>query len=271
MIVSQSLTSLVRREQPVSVVRFRVFCQSRTPFTVSTASDVTGPERTARVRGQVQGVLSEPDTVHGEYSLWRHWSGENSPCPWSGSGCSVRAGHRSQWVQPLTSLVRREQPVSVVRFRVFCQSRTPFTVSTASDVTGPERTARVRGQVQGVLSEPDTVYGECSLWRHWYWESSPCPWSGSGCSVRAGHRSRWVQPLTSLVRREQPVSVVRFRVFCQSRTLEVFTGPIFSPNSSPPHEPGSKSIPAQIQNLMGQPPPIHIKVRTVFTRAMLKY
>ena len=36
--------------------------------------------------------------------------------------------------------------------------------------------------------------------------------------------------------------------------LEVFTGPIFSPNSSPPHEPGSKSIPPQIQNLMGQPP-----------------
>ena len=30
--------------------------------------------------------------------------------------------------------------------------------------------------------------------------------------------------------------------------------PIFSPNSSPPHEAGSKSIPPQIQNLMGQPP-----------------
>ena len=36
--------------------------------------------------------------------------------------------------------------------------------------------------------------------------------------------------------------------------LEFFTGPIFSPNSSPPHEPGSKSIPPQIQNLTGQPP-----------------
>ena len=53
--------------------------------------------------------------------------------------------------------------------------------------------------------------------------------------------------------------------------VEVFTGPIFSPNSSPPHEPGSKSIPPQIQNLMGQPTPIHIKVSTVFTRIVLKY
>ena len=37
--------------------------------------------------------------------------------------------------------------------------------------------------------------------------------------------------------------------------VEVFTGPIFSPNSSPPHESGSKSIPPQIQNLMGKPYP----------------
>ena len=36
--------------------------------------------------------------------------------------------------------------------------------------------------------------------------------------------------------------------------VEVFTGQIFSPNSSPPHEAGSKSITPQIQNLMGQPP-----------------
>ena len=37
-------------------------------------------------------------------------------------------------------------------------------------------------------------------------------------------------------------------------SLEVFTGQIFCPNSSPPHEAGSKSIPPQFQNLMGQPP-----------------
>ena len=36
--------------------------------------------------------------------------------------------------------------------------------------------------------------------------------------------------------------------------VEVFTGQIFSPNSSPSHEAGSKSIPPQMQNLMGQPP-----------------
>ena len=56
--------------------------------------------------------------------------------------------------------------------------------------------------------------------------------------------------------------------------VEVFTGPIFSTNSSPPHEPGSKSIPPQIQNLMGQPPnpyqskncfyPYRVKILIVF-------
>ena len=40
----------------------------------------------------------------------------------------------------------------------------------------------------------------------------------------------------------------------RATVVEVFTGPIFSPNSSPPHEPGSKSIPPQMQNWMGQPP-----------------
>ena len=30
-------------------------------------------------------------------------------------------------------------------------------------------------------------------------------------------------------------------------SVEVFTGPIFNPNSSPPHETGSKSIPPQIK------------------------
>ena len=56
--------------------------------------------------------------------------------------------------------------------------------------------------------------------------------------------------------------------------LEVFTGQIFSPNSSPPHEAGSKSIPLQIQNLMGQPAqsiskqelfyPYRVKILAVF-------
>ena len=41
-VVSQDLTSLVRREQPVSVVKFRVFCKSESPFTVSSRCDVTG-------------------------------------------------------------------------------------------------------------------------------------------------------------------------------------------------------------------------------------
>ncbi|KAF0306362.1 Cadherin-89D [Amphibalanus amphitrite] len=35
LVVSQPLTSLVRRQQPVSVVKFRVFCASRPPFTGS--------------------------------------------------------------------------------------------------------------------------------------------------------------------------------------------------------------------------------------------
>ena len=35
--------------------------------------------------------------------------------------------------------------------------------------------------------------------------------------------------------------------------LEVFTGQIFGPNSNPPHLVGSKSIPPQIQKLMGHP------------------
>ena len=38
-----------------------------------------------------------------------------------------------------------------------------------------------------------------------------------------------------------------------TNSLEVFMGQIFSPKSNPPHLVGSKSIPPQIQKLMGHP------------------
>ena len=54
---------------------------------------------------------------------------------------------------------------------------------------------------------------------------------------------------------EYPIDILANTVQISGATpLEVFTGPIFSPNSSPPHEAGSKSIPPQIKNLMGHPP-----------------
>ena len=75
----------------------------------------------------------------------------------------------------------------------------------------------------------------------------------SGHGVRRQRRTLCSQrrPLTEAVAGPTDFGARRAGCGCQ---VEVFMGPIFSPNSSPPHEPGSKSIPPQIQNLMGQPP-----------------
>ena len=42
-------------------------------------------------------------------------------------------------------------------------------------------------------------------------------------------------------------------IYARNSRVEVFTGQIFGPNSNPPHLVGSKSIPPQIQKLMGHP------------------
>ena len=95
------------------------------------------------------------------------------------------------------------------------------------------------------------------LWLKWVESKSSRPWKWR----------IWVESESNHADRHLSQSWVNW-------ILEVFTGPIFSPNSSPPHEPGSKSIPPQIQNLMGQLPqsyqskncfyPYRVKILIVF-------
>ena len=73
--------------------------------------------------------------------------------------------------------------------------------------------------------------------------------------LRLRNESHVSVPLTRLAsfhRSYSPSTIRQWNLLPSS--LEVFTDQIVSPNSSPPHEAGYKSIPLQIQNLMEQPP-----------------